>query len=132
MKLRIPIVTRKVNMSRVSLRHVPENDNPKRPTSRTSRKSKTNLMSMKRKAPTTMTKKMRMKNRRRKMILRAVLLLMLGPSLLSHLSQVQILTYHIPSSKKNAIVSEGESRDKRGKSVRGALAKSPRPKKVLI
>ena len=86
-------------------------------------------MIMKRKAPTTMTKKMKMKKRR--MILRAVLL-MLDPSLLSHLSQAQILTYRTLSSKKNVSVSEGESRDKRRKSGKGALVKSPKPKKVLI
>ena len=109
---------KEVNMSRVSLRHAPENDNTKEPIEE---RSKTNLMSMKRKAPTTMTKKMRMK--KRKMISRAVLS-MPAPLLLSHLSQDLIRTYHTPSLKKPANVYEGESRDKRRKSGRGALVKS--------
>ena len=110
-------------MSRVSLRHAPENDNPKEPIEE---KSKTNLMSMKRKAPTTMTKKMRMK--KRMMISRAVLS-MPALSLLSHLYQALILTYLTQSLKKRANVSEEESRDKRRK---GVLVKSHKLKKVLI
>ena len=109
-------------MSRVSLRHAPENDNPKE---LIEEKSKTNLISMKRKAPTTMTKKMK----KRMMKISRAVLSMPAPSLLSHLYQALILTYLTQLLKKRANVSEEESRDKRRK---GVLLKSPKPKKVLI
>jgi len=103
----------------MSLRHDPEHVGPTRPTSG---KGKMNLRStMMRIAPPTMTKK-RMK-KRRSMITRAVLPSMLDP-LHSHLSQPQVQTYHTPSSKKNASVSERENRDKRRKSGRGTLVRS--------
>ena len=125
MRLKIPIVTREANMSLASLRYALEKDLPKRAKPG---RSKTNLMSMKMKAPSTMTKKTKMK--KRMMISRAVLP-MPAPSLLGHLSQALIRTYRTPSLKKDADA-EGESRDKRRKSGKGALARNLKPKKVLI